>query len=47
MPNEIKSFDGREALDEFLNAVLPRALLLMPNHAETIASRQTSKNLET
>ena len=25
MPNEIKSFDGREALDEFLKAALPRA----------------------
>ena len=25
MPNEIKSFDGREALEEFLKAALPRA----------------------
>ena len=25
MPNEIKSFDGREALDELLKAALPRA----------------------
>ena len=25
MPNEMKSFDGREALDEFLKAALPRA----------------------
>ena len=25
MPNEIKNFDRREALDEFLKAALPRA----------------------
>ena len=36
MPNEIKSFDGREALDEFLKAALPRANFVIMELKRTI-----------